>query len=144
MLAKNKQKMFYSIPTGNTIPVYERDENGQIKHMIIDGELVPVESGESEPEYSEPVIFKNGISGQLSKSIIKAFGIDDSSTYAQMDCMANEYPLKKGAYIWKKNKIGYKDAENKIVDTATADYIVENVLDEGVNVWTYLLKRTLK
>lgn len=132
------------MPTGNKIPVYERDEDGNIKYMFIDGVAVPVESGEYEPEYSKPVQFFNGIAGKLSKSVIKAFGIDDSSTYAQMDTLANEYPFEKGTYIWRKSKIGYKDLEKKIVDVSTADYMIENVLDEGLNVWNYLLQRTLK
>lgn len=132
------------MPTGNKIPVYERDEDGNIKYMFIDGVEVPVESGEYEPEYSKPEQFFNGIAGKLSKSVIKAFGIDDSSTYAQMDTLANEYPFEKGTYIWRKSKIGYKDLEKKIVDVSTADYMIENVLDEGLNVWNYLLQRTLK
>lgn len=136
--------MYYSMPTGNKIPVYERDEDGNIKYMFIDGVAVPVESGEYEPEYSKPEQFFNGIAGKLSKSVIKAFGIDDSSTYAQMDTLANEYPFEKGTYIWRKSKIGYKDLEKKIVDVSTADYMIENVLDEGLNAWNYLLQRTLK
>lgn len=132
------------MPTGNKIPVYERDEDGNIKYMLIDGISVPVESGEYEPEYSKPVQFFNGIAGKLSKSVIKAFGIDDSSTYAQMDCLANEYPFGKGTYIWRKSEIQYKDAEKTIVDVSSADYIIENVLDEGIQFWNYLLQRTLK
>lgn len=134
----------YSMPTGNRIPIYERDEDGNIKCIEIDGEQVPVESGEYEPEYAKPVAFSNGISGQLSKSLVKAFGIDDSSTYAQMDCLANQYLFGKGTYIWRKSKVGYKDASKTIVDVSTADYLIENVLDEGLNIWNYLLKRTLK
>lgn len=143
-LNKNKQKMYYSMPTGNKIPVYERDEDGNIKYMFIDGVAVPVESGEYEPEYSKPVQFFNGIAGKLSKSVIKAFGIDDSSTYAQMDTLANEYPFGKGTYIWRKTEVQYKDADKTIVDVSSADYIIENVLDEGIKFWNYLLQRTLK
>ena len=143
-LNKNKQKMYYSMPTGNKIPIYERDEDGNIKYMFIDGVAVPVESGEYEPEYSKPVQFFNGIAGKLSKSVMKAFGIDDSSTYAQMDCLANEYPFGKGTYIWRKSEIQYKDTEKTIVDVSSADYIIENVLDEGIEFWNYLLQRTLK
>ena len=144
MLNKNKQTMYYSIPTGRTIPVYERDENGQIKYISIDGAMVPVESGRTEPEYTIPQKFSNGISAQLSRAVVKAFGIDDSSTYAQMDCAANEFSFGKGTYIWRKSKVEYIDHEEKNVDVSTADYIVENVLDEGLNVWNYLLKRILK
>jgi hypothetical protein len=61
-----------------------------------------------------------------------------------MDTLANEYPFEKGTYIWRKSKIGYKDLEKKIVDVSTADYMIENVLDEGLNIWNYLLQRTLK
>ena len=143
-LNKNKQKMYYSMPTGNKIPVYERDEDGNIKYMSIDGVAVPVESGEYEPEYSKPVQFFNGIAGKLSKSVMKAFGIDDSSTYAQMDTLANEYPFGKGTYIWRKSEIQYKDTDKTIVDVSSADYIIENVLDEGIQFWNYLLQRTLK
>lgn len=132
------------MPTGNKIPVYERDENGNIKYMIIDGVSVPVESGEYEPEYSKPVQFFNGIAGKLSKSVMKSFGIDDSSTYAQMDTLANEYPFGKGTYIWRKSEIQYKDTDKTIVDVSSADYIIENVLDEGIQFWNYLLQRTLK
>ena len=132
------------MPTGNKIPIYERDEDGNIKNMFIDGVAVPVESGEYEPEYSKPVQFFNGIAGKLSKSVIKAFGIDDSSTYAQMDTLANEYPFEKGTYIWRKSEIQYKDADKTIVDVSSADYIIENVLDEGIQFWNYLLQRTLK
>ena len=144
MLNKDKQKMYYSMPTGNKIPIYERDENGDVKYMLIDGVMVPVESGEYEPEYSVPKAFFEGIAGKLSKSVIKAFGIDDSSTYAQMDCAANQYPFGKGAYIWRKSEIKYKDSDKKIVDVSSADYIVENILDEGLQFWNYLLQRTLK
>ena len=132
------------MPTGNKIPVYERDEDGNIKYMLIDGISVPVESGEYEPEYSKPVQFFNGIAGKLSKSVIKAFGIDDSSTYAQMDALANEYPFEKGTYIWRKSEVQYKDTDKTIVDVSSADYIIENVLDEGIQFWNYLLQRTLK
>ena len=132
------------MPTGNKIPVYARDEDGNIKYMSIDGVAVPVESGEYEPEYSKPVQFFNGIAGKLSKSVMKAFGIDDSSTYAQMDTLANEYPFGKGTYIWRKSEIQYKDADKTIVDVSSADYIIENVLDEGIQFWNYLLQRTLK
>ena len=144
MLNKNKQKMYYSIPTGNKIPIYERDENGNIRYMFIDGVAVPVESGEYEPEYSKPVQFFNGIAGKLSKSVMKAFCIDDSTTYAQMDCLANQYPFGKGAYIWRTSEVGYKTNPKLMVDVSTADYMVENVLDEGINIWNYLLQRTLK
>ena len=90
------------------------------------------------------VQFFNGIAGKLSKSVMKAFGIDDSSTYAQMDTLANEYPFGKGTYIWRKSEIQYKDTEKTIVDVSSADYIIENVLDEGIQFWNYLLQRTLK
>ena len=61
-----------------------------------------------------------------------------------MDTLANEYPFGKGTYIWRKTEIQYKDADKTIVDVSSADYIIENVLDEGIQFWNYLLQRTLK
>lgn len=56
-LDRNKQKMLYSLQTGRNTPIYEKDEQGNTKYITVDGREVPVESGEYEPEYTEPTEF---------------------------------------------------------------------------------------
>lgn len=151
-IRKSKQKMFYAIPT-EEVPIYERDEHGNIIYesytdeegnviYIYDenGDLIPKTAGGTEQLYSEPVEFHNGISGRLSEVLMQAYGIDDSSIYAQMDYRANEYPFKEGTLIWKKSEVRYKDGT---VDKTSADYEVVGILDEFPNVWSCLLKRLI-
>lgn len=144
-LNKNKQQMYYSLPIGEQ-PIYELDENGNkvIVHVDEEGNVYYKETGESEMLYSKPVKFENGISGRLSEVLVKEFGIDDSSMYAEMDIEANKYPIVAESLIWLKSEVLYKDANNTIPDKSSCDYVVSGVLNEGLNVWNYLLRRNLK
>lgn len=144
-LRKNKQQMYYSLPLGEQ-PIYELDENGQkiIDYVDEEGRVYYRETGESEMVYSIPVPFQNGISGKLSEVLVKEFGIDDSSMYAEMDTEANKYPIVVESLIWRKSKPRYKDADKAMPDKSSCDYVVSGVLDEGLNVWNYLLRRNLK
>ncbi len=135
-LLKNKQKMKYALPTGEEpIINYYEDE---------DGTKYPLETGESEMVYEKPVEFMNGISGKLSEILVEAFGINDTSLYAQMDYMAHEFPFKTGTLIWKNSEVGYKNPEKTKPDKTTADYEICGILDEYPNQWSCLLKRILK
>lgn len=143
-LLKNKQKMKYALQIGE-VPIYQTDEDGNIIYYTdSEGNKIPLETGEKEIGYSEPIEFFNGISGKLSEVLVEAFGINDTSLYAEMDYSANEYPFKAGTLIWKKSDIKYKDAEETIIDPASADYEVVGIIDESKNFWNCLLKRVLK
>ena len=54
-LKKNKQP-FYCATYNAEKKVYDRDEDGNIKYIEIDGEKIPVEIG-TEPGYNDPVLF---------------------------------------------------------------------------------------
>ena len=144
-LNKNKQKMYYSLPIGEQ-PIYELDKNGNkiIEYEDADGNIYYRETGENETVYSIPKLFSNGISGKLSEVLIKEFGIDDSSMYAEMEVEANKYPIVAESLIWLKSDVLYKDTDKTMVDKSSCDYVVAGVLDEGLNVWKYLLRRNLK
>ena len=45
LLEKNKQNLKYALQVGE-VPVYERDEDGNIIYIEIDGQKVPVETGD--------------------------------------------------------------------------------------------------
>lgn len=156
MLRKNKQKMYYSLPTGE-VTIYERDSEGNIIYesytdsegnviYILDenGQKIPKTNGETRQGYAEPVEFHNGISGKLSEVMIEAYGINDTSIYAEMDYVANEYPFVVGTLIWKKSEIKYKEEQGEtIVDKTSADYEIVGILDEFPNTWSCLLKRLI-
>ena len=144
-LRKNKQQMYYSLPIGEQ-PIYELDENGNkvISYVDEDGNIYYEDTGEMEMVYSKPIPFMNGISGKLSEVLVKEFGIDDTSMYAEMDAEANRYPIVAESLIWLKSEVLYKDIDKTIPDKTSCDYVVSGVLNEGLNVWNYLLKRNLK
>lgn len=107
-LNRNKQKMYYSLQDG-TSPVYMTDDDGNIKYIEVDGERIPVESGDTEPHYTEPKLFRANINSTLTDTFIRAFGIDDSSDKATIVCAKGTLPLAKGARIWRNSAIKYKD-----------------------------------
>ena len=137
--------MYYSLPIGEQ-PIYELDENGNkvISYVDEDGNIYYEDTGEMEMVYSKPIPFMNGISGKLSEVLVKEFGIDDTSMYAEMDAEANRYPIVAESLIWLKSEVLYKDIDKTIPDKTSCDYVVSGVLNEGLNVWNYLLKRNLK
>lgn len=134
---RNRQKMWYSCPDGDA-PIYELDENGDIKYIECDGEKIPVMTGETEPAYSEPVEFRGSIHSQLEDAIMRAWG-SDSKNYAILVVGKNSLlNLKNGCRIWRKSKI---ERKNGRVDGSSADYEVSGVLDEELNEDSYYLKK---
>ena len=136
MLNQNKQKMYYAL-YGKEVPIYDYYTDNE-------GNKIPIDTGETEIVFDKPVEFSNGISGKLSEALTEAFGVNDSSMYAQMDYMAKQYPFEVGTLIWKKSEIKYKDEEKTIPEPTSADYTVAGILDEFPNVWSCLLKRVVK
>ena len=116
MLDINKQEMKYS-RQGEKVTIYDRDENGEIKYIEMDGERIPVVLRET-TGYSEPVLFSANISNKLSEVLVKEFGIDDSSSYCQIVTDKGYLPIKAGDVIWKKSEVGRDD--DGLVDNKTA------------------------
>lgn len=131
-LNKNKQKQYYSNP-GKLVPIYETDEDGNIRYIEVDGELAPVETGEYEPGFSTPVEFKANISGKLNDVIVRAFGADSSNNHAQIVADKGVLPFKIGTRIWLRSKVEYKDEAKTIPDGDSADYRVDGLMLEGIN-----------
>lgn len=142
-LNKNKQKMKYSNYKEST-PVYERDSDGNIIYISVDGENVPVETGEYETGYETPVDFKANINSTLTEAFIRAFGVDKSSNKSTIVCTKGALPFAIGTRIWRNSDVGYKDTDKTIVDGDSADYEVIAVNDEALHEDTFLLQKLSK
>jgi hypothetical protein len=140
MLEANKQDMKYS-KRGKKVKIYDRDENGNIKYIEVDGEKIPVVLKEV-TDFSDPVPFSANIGNKLSEVLVKEFGIDDSSSYCQIVTDKGYLPIKAGDIVWKKSDVG-RDSDG-LVDDKTADYVVKGVADEGLTVDLFLLQKTVK
>lgn len=127
------------------IPIYQTDEDGNILHYEdSEGNKIPLETGETEIGFSEPVSFLANINNKLDEVAWREYGIDNSTNYAQIVASKNVLPLKSGSIIWKKSEVGYKDESNTIVDGTSCDYVVKGVADEGLSVDLFLLQKNLK
>lgn len=133
--------MFYALQTGEEVPIYERDDQGNIVYREIGGKRMPIETGTYELGYSDAVEFYNGISGELTAYELQAFGVDNSDGYAKMTFPKGQYPFQLGTLIWKKSEVKYVAFR---IDPKSADYQVVGIRDEDLNVWSVLLKRVLK
>lgn len=143
-LRKNTQRMYYALQIGEA-PVYQTDADGNIMYYVdSDGNKIPLETGETELGYGEPVEFLANINNKLDEVAWREYGIDNSANYAQIVVSKDELPLKAGSVIWKKSEIRYKDENKTIVNVSTADYVVKGVADEGLTEDLFLLKRNVK
>ena len=122
-------------------PVYERDEDGNILYVIIGGEEVPKETGETRYVYSEPVTFYNTISGELTEDELQVFGTQSNAS-AKMTYRRDQYPFKVGTLIWKTSEVKFLD--DGTPDPTSADYRVMGIMSEGQYFWKCILEGLIK
>ena len=142
LLEKNKQNLKYALQVGE-VPVYERDEDGNIIYIEVDGQKVPVETGETEPGYSNPIDFRGNIAMSGGEAEAKSFGVDISEYDAILLMEKNRIPIDETSLIWHTSKVRYIDEQNTIVDRKSADYSIKRV-QPSLNFTRHLLKRIVK
>ena len=142
LLRKNMQPMKYSLQDGR-VPIYERDENGDIVYIEVDGKKIPVETGEYETGYSAPVDFMGNISMSGGEAEAKEFGMDIGDFDAVIVLEKDAIPITETSIIWHTSPVKYKDEQNTIVDSKSADYAVKRV-SPSLNFTKVLLQRIVK
>lgn len=136
------QPMKYSLQDGR-VPIYERDENGDIVYIEVDGQKIPVETGEYETGYSAPVDFMGNISMSGGEAEAKEFGMDIGDFDAVIVLEKDAVQLTETSIIWHTSPVKYKDEQNTIVDSKSADYAVKRV-SPSLNFTKVLLQRIVK
>lgn len=142
LLEKNKQDLKYALQVGE-VPIYERDEEGNIIYIEVDGQKVPVETGETEVGYAKPVDFRGNIAMSGGEAEAKSFGVDISEYDAILLMEKDRIPIDETSLIWHMSEVKYADEQNTIVDKKSADYTVKRV-QTSINFTRYLLKRIVK
>lgn len=92
LLEKNKQNLKYALQVGE-VPIYERDEDGNIIYIEVDGQKVPVETGETEVGYSNPIDFRGNIAMSGGEAEAKSFGVDISEYDAVLLMEKDRIPI---------------------------------------------------
>lgn len=142
LLEKNKQNLKYALQVGE-VPIYERDEDGNIVYIEIDGQRVPVETGETEIGYANPIDFRGNIAMSGGEAEAKSFGVDISEYDAILLMEKDRIPIDETSLLWHTSEVKYVDEQNTVVDRKSADYSIKRV-QPSLNFTRYLLKRIVK
>lgn len=126
-------------------PVYEYDEDGNLKYITVDGKTVPVTTGEYEMGYSYPVECKANIALSGGEVSNVEFGIDFSAYDAVLEGIDKIDGLKitETTLIWHKSPLVWKDRTKTIINPNSADYRVTRV-SPSLNEQKFLLQKVNK
>lgn len=141
-LAKNQQKMYYSLLIGE-VPIYELDDDGNPKIAYTDdeGNVYYEETGETELKYSEPVSFFGSITMSGGESEATEYGLNLADYSAILIVDKGTSPIMETSLIWYTSEPKYKQSGD--VDSFTADYSVVK-LNPSLNSDKYILKKIIK
>lgn len=139
---KNRQKLYVSNKV-DKVPIYERDENGDIKYIMVDGKLVPIETGEFEIGYSYPRLIYGNISLSGSEATPVEYGLDISGYDAKLQGVDKPNGITETSLIWHKSPLVWKDRAKTIINPNSADYRVTRV-SPSINEDKFLLTKVAK
>lgn len=138
-LRKNTQPLYYATYS-EEIKVYQRDENGDIVYIEVDGERIPVELG-TVAGYNEPVIFYANIAMSGGEAEAKEYGVSTSDYEAVLVLSDKTLGITETSRIWHTTEP--KINTDGTVDGDSADYSVLAV-KPSLNSVKYLLKKLPK
>lgn len=136
---KNMQRLYYSLYS-EEITIYERDENGEIVYVEVDGVREPVVIG-TMTGYSKPVEFEANISAGRGNSQDAPFGsdVDYNRTISTTDMTC---PIDELTRIWIESEPQYNP--DGTVNGDSADYKVAAHPAKGLNNIVYAIKKLPK
>lgn len=138
-LKKNQQKLFFS-QFSEAVTIYQRDEDGNIVYIEVDGERIPVILGEV-AGYSEPKEFYANIAMSVGEADAREYGFDIGSYEAVLVTTDKSLPISETSRIWHTTEP--KINTDGRVDGDSADYSVLAV-KPSLNGVKYLLKKLPK
>lgn len=138
-LKKNMQSLWFSTYS-EEITIYQRDENGEIVYVEIDGEHTPVVIG-TMAGFSNPVEFNASISAGKGSAQDSPFGSDVDYTRTISTCDMT-CPIDELTRIWIESEPQYNP--DGTVDGDSADYKVAAHPARGLNNIVIAIKKLPK
>ena len=133
-LNKNTQKMYYA-NQDRVVPIYEYYEDE-------DGNMIPLDTGETKLVYGEPVEFKGNISLSNGGEVeVQEYGLSQADYSAILITSKNTLPITETSLIWHTTE-PTKDIDGN-TNEFSADYRVVKVSD-SLNVSKYALQKVVK
>ena len=139
-LAKNKQKLHYALYK-NDVPIYEKDANGNVVYITVDGVQVPVETGYTTQGYYAPVAFYGNIALQGGESEAQEFGLSLSDYSAVLLVDRGVLPIDETSLIWHTTTPLTNPDGTAVKESA--DYTVVKV-SPSLNQTRYVLNKVVK
>jgi hypothetical protein len=133
-LNKNTQTMYYA-NQDRIVPIYEYYEDEE-------GNLIPLDTGETKLVYGEPIEFKGNIAMSSSGEVeIQEFGLSQADYSAILVVDKDYIPLTETSLIWFENE-PKKDIDGN-TDEFSADYRIVKI-SPSLNVAKYALQKVVK
>lgn len=148
LLAKNKQKLKYSLQDG-TWKVHDYDADGLPIIDYVDEEGNTYPPPHEEIKWTEPAEFLANIAMSGGEAEAMAYGLSvsdfDASIVMAKDAWHPErnVDLPIGSLIWHNSEVLYRDVDKTVLNDKSADYKVLRAL-ESINLTRYLLKAVVK
>lgn len=134
-LRRNKQKMFYALYTED-VPIYAKDEEGNILTTDVDGVEVPVVDSYVSA-YTEAVEFKANISFDSGETRLAEYGLNVGDYNAVISADKGVLPFDEQTLIWHNSEPEYKDG---VIVPESADYRIIAV-KTSLNEERFILKK---
>ena len=99
MARKNQRPLWYS-NIRESDAAYERNKDGNIEYIKVDGENVPLENGGSTEEYTKPVKFFGTIQNAGGQVEAAAYGVSVGSYHAKLLDVDGALPIKEMSLIY--------------------------------------------
>ena len=133
-LNKNKQRLFYA-NQDRVVPIYEYYEDE-------DGNMIPLDTGETKLVYGEPIEFKGNISLSNGGEVeVQEYGLSQADYSAILITSKNTLPITETSLIWHATE-PTKDIDGN-TDEFSADYRIVKI-SPSLNVDKYVLQKVVK
>ena len=115
----NKQKFYYATWVEKSTE-YQRDENGNIKYVLVNGKNRPIEKVVP-AHFSNPIAFEASINMGGKQAEVVEFGIDAGSYSAVLTTPRGIVNITETSLIWHETTPTFN---GEYVDDSSADYNV--------------------
>lgn len=134
-LKKNEQTLYYANYVGE-VPIYAKDDDGNIITITVDGETEQVVDSTVQ-SYGSAIEFKANISFNSGESSMAEYGLDVGKYNAVINATKGMLPFNEQTLIWHTSEPEYKDG---IVVPESADYRVI-AIKTSLNEERFILKK---
>lgn len=134
-LKKNEQILYYANYVGE-VPIYAKDDDGNIITIVVDGETEQVVDSTVQ-SYGTAIKFKANISFNSGETSMAEYGLNPGQYNAVINATKGKLPFNEQTLIWHTSEPQYKDG---LVIPESADYRVI-AIKTSLNEERFILKK---